>query len=118
MSEAIGFVTVIPAEARGGFITGAGETSEATQQVVDEQVRQLIDTAHEDVTAVVAVHRDQLEALAQALLKDETLDESDAYAAAGMPGRPVDSPQMTAGAATGRSHQTRPPSNGLPVTVD
>ena len=88
MSEAIGFVTVIPAEARGPFLTGAGETSEATQRVVDEQVRELIDTAHEDVTALIGAHRDQLETLARALLADETLDESDAYAAAGMPSRP------------------------------
>ena len=33
-------------------------------------------------------HRDQLESLAQALLKAETLDEADAYAAAGVPLRP------------------------------
>jgi cell division protease FtsH len=101
MSEAIGFVTVIPAEARGPFITGAGETSEATQQVIDEQVRQLIDTAHEDVTALVGTHRDQLEALTRALLEDETLDESDAYAAAGMPSRAPDSPQVAAATANG-----------------
>jgi cell division protease FtsH len=100
MSEAIGFVTVIPAEARGPFITGAGETSEATQQVIDEQVRQLIDTAHEDVTALVGAHRPQLEALTQALLTDETLDESDAYAAAGMPSRAPDSSQSPAGVAS------------------
>jgi hypothetical protein len=43
-----------------------------------------------------------LEARAQALLKAETLDESDAYAAAGMPSRASDPPQLTAGAATGR----------------
>jgi cell division protease FtsH len=90
MSDAIGFVTVISAEARGPFLTGAGETSEATQRVVDEQVRELIDTAHADVTALIVAHRDQLETLARALLKDETLDESDAYAAAGMPSRPSD----------------------------
>ena len=117
MSEAIGFVTVISAEARGPFITGTGETSEATQQVVDEQVRELIDTAHQDVTALVTAHRDQLEALAQALLKHETLDESDAYAAAGMPSRPADPPQITAGMATGRGDLDRPPVNGLPVTA-
>ena len=82
MSEAIGFVTVIPAEARGPFTTS--ETSEATQQVVDEQVRELIDSAHSDVTELIARHRDQLEMLARTLLKDETLDEADAYAAAGL----------------------------------
>jgi cell division protease FtsH len=89
MSDAIGFVTVIPSEARGTFLSGRGETSEATQRVIDEQVRGLIDTAHVDVTEVVVAHRDQLEALARALLTHETLDESDAYAAAGMPSRPV-----------------------------
>ncbi|MHB8693926.1 MAG: ATP-dependent zinc metalloprotease FtsH [Solirubrobacteraceae bacterium] len=87
MSETIGFVTVLPADGRGPFITGAGETSEATQRVVDEEVRELIDVAHREVTAVLEAHRDQLETLARALLADETLDESDAYAAAGMPVR-------------------------------
>jgi cell division protease FtsH len=89
MSEAIGFVSVLPAEARGPFITGIGETSEATQRVIDDEVRQLIDTAHRDVTELLTEHRDQLETLARALLKDETLDELDAYAAAQMPVRPA-----------------------------
>jgi cell division protease FtsH len=84
MNEAIGFVTVIPAEAGGPFMT-AHETSEATQQVIDEQVRELIDVAHNAVTELIARHRDQLETLAMALLKNETLDEADAYAAAGLP---------------------------------
>ena len=82
MTEAIGFVTVIPAE-RGSFLT-ASETSEATQQVIDEQVRALIDSAHHNVTELLTRHRDQLETLARALLRDETLDEADAYAAAGI----------------------------------
>ena len=118
MSDAIGFVTVIPAEARGPFITGAGETSEATQQVIDEQVRQLIDTAHHDVTTIVSAHRDQLEALAQALLKDETLDERDAYAAAGMPSRPAGPAEAGAGTAPGSHNGARPATNGLPVVAD
>ncbi len=84
MSDAIGFVTVIPAQAQGPFMT-APETSEATQQVIDEQVRALIDTAHDDVTGLIGLHRDQLETLARTLLLHETLDEADAYAAAGMP---------------------------------
>jgi cell division protease FtsH len=96
MSDAIGFVSVIPAEARGPFLTGAGETSEATQQVVDEQVRELIDTAHEEVTALIGEHRSQLETLARALLAEETLDESDAYAAAGMPSRPAEAQDVGA----------------------
>jgi cell division protease FtsH len=49
--------------------------------------RQLIDTAHLDVTAALTEHRERLDTLAQALLKTETLDELDAYAAAQMPPR-------------------------------
>jgi cell division protease FtsH len=90
MSEAIGFVTVLPAEARGPFVTGVGDTSEATQQVIDSEVRRLIDTAHQEVTAVLTEHRDQLGTLTRALLKAETLDELDAYAAAQMPARPAE----------------------------
>jgi cell division protease FtsH len=89
MSEAIGFVRVLPADGRGSF-PGASDTSEATQRVLDEEVRQLIDTAHHDVTAALTEHRSRLASLARALLKDETLDELDAYAAAQMPPRAVD----------------------------
>ena len=87
MSEAIGFVSVLPSDGRAPFMIGTGHTSEATQRVVDDEVRQLIDIAHRDVTAALGEHRDQLETLARALLKNETLDEADAYAAAQVPVR-------------------------------
>ncbi len=87
MSDAIGFVRVLPSDGRGSMFGGAGESSEATQRVLDEEVRRLIDTAHLDVTTALTQHRDRLETLAQALLKTETLDELDAYAAAQMPPR-------------------------------
>ncbi len=90
MSDTIGFVKVISAEGRGSFFGGTGDTSEATQRVLDEEVRQLIDTAHQDVTAALTENRDRLETLAHALLKAETLDELDAYAAAQMPPRAAD----------------------------
>src|ERR1700729_1196242 len=72
MSEAIGFVRVLPADGRGSLLDGSGDSSEATQRVLDEEVRQLIDTAHLEVTTALSAHRDRLETLAQALLKDET----------------------------------------------
>ncbi len=118
MSDAIGFVTVISAEARGPYITGASETSEATQQVVDEQVRELIDTAHHDVTAIVSGHRDQLDRLAHALLRHETLDESDAYAAAGMPSRPPDAHEVTADAPNRRGNVRSRSVHSRPAPVD
>jgi cell division protease FtsH len=118
MSEAIGFVTVIPAEAHGPFMPGASQTSEATQRVIDEQVRQLIDIAHHDVTQIIGAHRNQLEALAQALLRDETLDESDAYAAAGMPSPHADSLEVIGGLVTARTDLDPTAGDGLPITVD
>ena len=98
MSEAIGFVTVIPSETGNAF-GSVRETSEATQQLIDAQVRQLIDRAHSHVIELVGQHRDQLEALAAALLKQETLDEADAYAAARPPSKVPVSVAIAIGAA-------------------
>jgi cell division protease FtsH len=52
---------------------------------VDEEVRRMIEAAHQEVTRLLGEHRSQLESLAQALLKAETLDAPEAYAAAGVP---------------------------------
>ena len=71
---------------------GASETSEATQQVIDQEVRRIIDTAHDEVAALLTAHRDQLQKLALALLEAETLDEADAYAAAQVPIPPSAAP--------------------------
>jgi cell division protease FtsH len=85
MSDAIGFVRVLPSDGNARFLGSSGESSEATQRVLDEEVRVLIDTAHHEVTTVLTEHRGPLDTLARALLKNETLDELDAYAAAQMP---------------------------------
>jgi cell division protease FtsH len=85
MSEAVGPVTVLPADGQGPLLPGASETSQQTQRLVDEEVRRLVEDAHKEVTQLLGDHRDQLESLAQALLKAETLDAIDAYAAAGVP---------------------------------
>lgn len=61
MSEAIGFVRVLPADGRGSLLGNSGEASEATQRVLDEEVRQLIDTAHLDVTTALTHDRGRLE---------------------------------------------------------
>jgi cell division protease FtsH len=84
MSEAVGLATVLPAEGQGPLLPGAGETSEATQRLVDEEVRRLIKDAHREVLELLTRHRESLESLSRALLANETLDEHDAYAAAGV----------------------------------
>lgn len=87
MSDAIGLVAVFSGDGRGerALLPGAGETSEATQQLVDSEVHRLIDVAHSEVTELLSIHRPQLDRLAAALLDAETLDGIDAYRAAGLP---------------------------------
>ena len=83
MSDVIGPVTVITEEGQLPF-PGASDISPQTQQLVDDEVRHLIEQAHEQVTQLMSAHRDQLEALATALLDHETLEQDEAYAAAGI----------------------------------
>ena len=85
MSEAVGPVAVLPSDGAGPLLPGVSETSEYTQRLVDEEVRRLVEAAHEEVTRLLTDHREQLDRLAQALLRSETLDAPDAYAAAGVP---------------------------------
>ncbi len=85
MSDAIGPITVLPSDGQGPLLPGASETSQETQRLVDEEVRRIVEDAHTHVTRLLTEHRDQLEGLAQALLKAETLDAPDAYAAAAVP---------------------------------
>ena len=83
MSDLIGPVTVITEDGQLP-LPGASDISPGTQQLVDDEVRHLIESAHEQVTELMIINRDKLESLAQALLEQETLDQDEAYAAAGV----------------------------------
>jgi cell division protease FtsH len=83
MSDVIGPVTVITEEAQFP-LPGASDISPVTRQLVDEEVRRLIDEAHEEVTQLLSDNRARLDALAHALLERETLEQDEAYAAAGI----------------------------------
>jgi cell division protease FtsH len=90
MSEKLGPVTLLPSNGQGPLLPGASETSPQTQRLLDEEVQRIVEDAHYEVTRLIADHRDQLDALAHALLAAETLDAPDAYAAAGVQMRPVE----------------------------
>jgi cell division protease FtsH len=85
MSPAIGPVTVIAQDGRGPFLPGAAAPSQRTQELVDQEVRRIVDDSYDEVMGLLTEHRERLEALAAALLEKETLDGADAYAAAGLP---------------------------------
>src|SRR4051794_8141777 len=84
MSERVGPVAVLPSDPNGPLLPGASETSETTQELVDHEVRRIVDEAHHDVTLLLNAHRENLDSLAGVLLERETLDEADAYRAAGI----------------------------------
>src|SRR6266487_5187996 len=99
MSSAIGPVAVIPRDGMGPLLPGAAEVSPHTQQLVDDEVRRIVEESHRQVVALLQQNRSKLDSLATALLEHETLDEEDAYAAAGVPRAPTASGESYAAAA-------------------
>ena len=89
MSEKVGFVKVAGQDGQGPLLPGMEPASEATQELVDDEVRRIVDEEHRAVTDLLAENRHRLDALAEALLERETLDEADAYAVAGIDRVPV-----------------------------
>ncbi|MGA2009228.1 MAG: ATP-dependent zinc metalloprotease FtsH [Solirubrobacteraceae bacterium] len=93
MSRAIGPIAVLPADGQSLLLPGVSETSEHTQRLVDEEVRRIVETAHEEATELLSSHRSNLDSLVSELLLQETLDQVDAYAAAGLEPNPRAQPQ-------------------------
>jgi cell division protease FtsH len=93
MSRVIGPIAVIPMDGTGPLLPGVHETSEATQRLVDEEVRRIVESAHAEVSDLLRKHRHHLDTLVDALLASETLDEDDAYQAAGLARTPEAQPE-------------------------
>ena len=79
MNDRIGFVFYGEEDQRmSGFDFGGGkEFSEETQRAIDEEVKKLIDGLYEQTKHLLEEHRDQVDAIARALIKHETLDSGD-----------------------------------------
>lgn len=86
MSDAIGPVSILPAaDGQMRFPGDPRSASDASLELVDVEVRALIEGCYVDALQRLTEHRPQLNQLAAALLAAETLDEAAAYEAAGMP---------------------------------
>ncbi|HEX3361667.1 MAG TPA: ATP-dependent zinc metalloprotease FtsH, partial [Solirubrobacterales bacterium] len=85
MSDAVGPIAVTDGRQDGLLLPGAMPASEPTQELVDKEVRRIVDEAEDEVVALLGQERDRLEALAAALLERETLDQTEAYEVAGVP---------------------------------
>jgi cell division protease FtsH len=87
MSERVGRLSVLPAE---GDPRMAG-VSEALLDAVDEEVRRITDECYAEARRLLREHRSKLDTIVEELLKHESLDEAEIYAAAGLP-RPTETP--------------------------
>src|SRR3712207_4748161 len=80
MSDAIGPLSVLPSE---GDPRQVG-VSEELLNVVDQEVRRLVEDCYAAARRLIRDNRERLDGIAEQLLIHETLDEPDAYAAAGL----------------------------------
>jgi cell division protease FtsH len=92
MSERLGMVQLAPREnpylnTPGGF-GGEKPFSEQTAEVIDAEVRKIIGDSHDEARRLLTRHRKELEALANALLARETLNEQEILEVTGLPPAP------------------------------
>jgi len=81
MSDKVGLVAVLQQDGASPFAATEG-FSQRTRELMDDEVRRIVDEAHREVVALLRGESDRLDALAEALLARETLDELEAYAVA------------------------------------
>ena len=127
MSPKVGQVSVLPGPQDEPLLfpgTGGGATSERTREMVDEEVRRIIDESYVAALDGLREHRDKLETLTRALLASETLDEEDAYRIAGIarPPKPENPVRLAREAAeNGKGHDAPAPvpaADGEPAAPD
>ncbi|HEY9449005.1 MAG TPA: ATP-dependent zinc metalloprotease FtsH [Gemmatimonadaceae bacterium] len=93
MSEELGMVHLAPrANPYLGGVDGYGSTkpfSDETARAIDLEVLRIISDSHEEARSLLSLHRRELDALAEALLARETLDEGEILEVTGLPPAPA-----------------------------
>lgn len=89
MSPRLGMIELAPRQnpfLSRGYESYAGDKpfSEKTAEAIDEEVSRIIREAHAEAKRLLEIHRPALDALAEALMKRETLDEEEIIAATGI----------------------------------
>ncbi|MEU2553252.1 ATP-dependent zinc metalloprotease FtsH [Streptomyces sp. NPDC013313] len=81
MSERVGRLSALPGDAQQAYGLSAAPQ---TLDVIDAEMRRIVDECYEEARQKLRDHRGRLDALAHALLENETLEEADAYRIAGI----------------------------------
>ncbi|MET9891377.1 ATP-dependent zinc metalloprotease FtsH [Streptomyces sp. NPDC006465] len=82
MSERVGRLSALPGDAQQAYGLSAAP---GTLDSIDHEMRRIVDECYEEACQKLREHRGQLDALAKALLANETLEEAEAYRIAGVP---------------------------------
>jgi cell division protease FtsH len=93
MSDRLGLVELAPREnpylsGPNGYV-GARQFSEQTAETIDAEVLKIIGESHDEAKRLLIVHRKQLDALAEALVARETLNEQEILEVTGLPPAPA-----------------------------
>jgi cell division protease FtsH len=88
MSDRLGPVNLGEVDGQGPF-SAQRPYSEATAQLIDAEVRRILDESMQKAAALLREHRTQLDTLAQRLLAKETLDEDEILEVTGIPRQPT-----------------------------
>ena len=123
MSDVIGLVAVADSEQEvflGREIMQRRPVSEHTARIVDQEVKRIIDEAHQRAHDVLGENRDLLESIAQALLERETLNRDEietlerGETLPPMPEPVIENPTAAAPKATKPQKEKSPRPFGLP----
>jgi cell division protease FtsH len=77
MSEELGYISLTDSQNPDSSHGFNKKYSEQTSERIDKAIKDIIKANHERTKAVLTEHRDQLEAMAEALLEKEVLDHND-----------------------------------------
>jgi cell division protease FtsH len=81
MSDRVGRLSALPNDAQQAYGLAAAPQ---TLDVIDTEMRRIVDECYDEACRELRDHRGQLDALAEALLANETLEETEAYRIAGV----------------------------------
>ncbi|USO00339.1 MAG: ATP-dependent zinc metalloprotease FtsH [Phycisphaeraceae bacterium] len=112
MSERLGFVKYTGEDTRQTFMPERDYSDETAKQI-DEEVRRLVDEAYDDAQRMLNEHWNRVTAVAEALLKHETLGSDDVHRL--IRGEPLNKPtvaDLLAGPKPGVTHAPPKPRGG------
>jgi len=90
--------------------------SEATAEVIDSEVKRIVEECFDEARRLLGENRDKLEDLTQALLREESLDEEEILKVTGLPAKPTLTSPKAAPAVVAEGKAAVPRQPALPAS--